>query len=129
VRRRRTLAGIGDDADHPELGLSRPAGAGAALALRTSYKYDGNGNRTKTTDPKGRFTTATYDGLNRLLLRQLPMGVFESRQYDGEGHVIGSVDVRGIERQATFDTVGRPIQDVLRPATVLIGECYHQGRG
>lgn len=87
--------------------------AGAALGLETSYEYDANGNRHATVDALGRRTEEVYDGLNRRVSRDLPMGVTESFTYDGEGHLISQVDGRGIRTRAHFDMLGRPTRDVL----------------
>jgi YD repeat-containing protein len=76
--------------------------APAALGLATRYQYDANGKRTETTDPLGRKTVEAYDGLNRLLSRQLPMGVSEAFEHDVDGRLFRHVDRRGIVRTPCF---------------------------
>ncbi len=84
--------------------------------VKTTYEYDLGGNPTAVTDPLGRRRTEVRDGLGRLTLRTLPMGVTEGFRYDGEGNVVWSRDRRGVETRRTYDPLGRETRQLLLEA-------------
>jgi YD repeat-containing protein len=91
--------------------------AGAtAVAAKTSFEYDGAGNRKATVDALGRRTGDTFDALNRVAARSLPMGVGETFAYDGEGHLIQHTDRRGIQARSTLDLLARATKEELAEA-------------
>jgi RHS repeat-associated protein len=88
--------------------------AGAtAVAAKTSFEYDGAGNRKATVDALGRRTGETFDALNRVVARNLPMGVGESFAHDGEGHLIQHTDRRGVQSRSTLDLLARVTKEEL----------------
>ena len=102
--------------------------AGPVLGLTTLYGYDTFGNRIVTKDPLLRVTNDVYDGLRRLVERDLPMGVMETFAYDGEGHVIGHTDRRGVETDTAYDVLGRKTELDLVEGTSNGGKSLVEGR-
>lgn len=68
------------------------------------------GRPTRVTDLYGNVTAYTYDGLHRLVKRELPGGYTEELRYDGNGNVVSSKDRNGHETTTTYDSVNRPTE-------------------
>ncbi len=65
------------------------------------YEYDNHGNLISITDAKGRQTQFTYNELNRLTSRTLPLGQKEIKEYDEYGRINYAEDFEG--QVAIFD--------------------------
>lgn len=98
-----------DDLDRPFVTTVDPGG----LNLQTQFEYDNDGNLSAVIDALGRRTDSTYDCLDRLTERYLPMGVTEKFEYDGAGHQTAVVDRRGVRQEMTYDEHGRSLVNTL----------------
>jgi RHS repeat-associated protein len=85
------------------------------LALTTTYKYDANGNQVASQDSEGDEpdVVRTFDGLNRKVKSEYPLGGVERTFYDGNDNVIRTIDRRGIEMKHEYDVLDRKTADIL----------------
>ncbi len=98
-----------DDLDRPFAKTVDPGG----LNLQTQFEFDKDGNLSAVVDALGRRTQRTYDCLDRLTERDLPMNVSEMFEYDGAGHQTAVVDRRGVRQEMTYDEQERPLVNTL----------------
>lgn len=85
------------------------AAAQAVQNTTSSYLYDANGNLTQITDPLGRATNMSFDGINRMTQHQLPAAVAGSSRplikygYDGIDHMSSVTDPRNLVTNYAWD--------------------------
>jgi RHS repeat-associated protein len=84
-------------------------------ALTTTFRYDANGNQTALRDPEGDEAdiVRTFDGLNRKIVSEYPLGGVERTWYDGNGNPERTVDRRGITMRHEYDALDRKTADIL----------------
>jgi RHS repeat-associated protein len=70
--------------------------------------YDGLGNRTHLRDPRGNLSQWVYDGLGRQTRFIDAEDKFSTASYDGEGLKTRETDRRGVQKDFTYDSLGRP---------------------
>jgi RHS repeat-associated protein len=73
----------------------------------TKYQYDLSGNLQNLTDAAGRITSYRYDALNRMGMRILPLGMFESYAYDNVGNLLTKTDFNNFVTTYGYDQVNR----------------------
>ena len=107
------------------------AAAQATQNTSSSYLYDANGNLTQVTDPLGRVTNMSFDGLNRVTQRQAPAPAIGGSRplikyaYDGIDHVTSTTDPRNLATNYTWD--GLENQSVLTsPDTGTAGMTFDE---
>ena len=84
-----------------------PENSGTPTRPRFEYGYDVYGNLLTIRDPKGRVTRFTYDYLNRLTSRTLPLGQTEHRSYNALGQIDRLTDFKGQVAEFLYDDLGR----------------------
>jgi YD repeat-containing protein len=97
-----------------------------ALNLVTQYTYDADGNQASITDPEKNTVSFTFDGLNRKVHTQYPLGLDEAFGYDGDNNLITYVDKRHITFTTAYDDLNRMLtksvnEDISVPIQILIG--------
>jgi RHS repeat-associated protein len=78
-----------------------------ASRFRWTHSYDAVGNQTSTTDPLGRTTRFTYDGLDRVTAVTDARGNVARVSYDGNGNVTARTDGLGNTTSYAYDALDR----------------------
>ena len=105
---------------------------GTALVPTEVFGFDPNGNLTSKTDRRGKTTTYTFDGLNRVRTQTdpavgaAPAGVV-TYVYDDAGNKILQIDQRGAKTRWTYDKLNRQrtlAQEVRQPTLATYTTTY-----
>ncbi|WP_158307186.1 RHS repeat-associated core domain-containing protein [Simkania negevensis] len=79
----------------------------------TTYEYDVYGNCTMMTDGEGQTTSQTFDGLKRLIQKELPDGSFLKYDYDLDSNLAEYHLPNGSIWKASYDVMGRKSHEAL----------------
>ena len=98
------------------LSLTLTTGLSAQQVTTYLFEYDANGNVVKTTDPRGKVSTQTYDGLNRLTQQVQPPAASGQTAptvgmgYDALGQVRSVTDPRNLGTTYAVNAFGDQTQ-------------------
>ena len=101
-----------DGLDRPVVQRVDPDG----LDLTTRTVYDGLGNPTSVTDPRGGLTRSTYDAFDGCWRRRTRWRRRTTYEYDGGGLKTRVTDRREVQRDFTYDNLGRPRTESIVPS-------------